>query len=76
MANADEPATVEIIVSPLIDIITILDSANGPVFSSESIGKGITIKPNGNTIYYPVDGIVQDVFETGHDHRLKSNAGA
>lgn len=76
IANADEPTTVETIVSPLAGEITTLGSVNDPVFSSESIGKGIAIKPNGNTIYSPVDGIVQVVFETGHAYDLKSNTGA
>ncbi|MGM0094747.1 PTS system, sucrose-specific IIBC component [Enterococcus sp. DIV0418] len=74
--NADEPTTVETIVSPLTGEITTLGSVTDPVFSSESIGKGIAIKPNGNTIYSPVDGIVQVVFDTGHAYGLKSNTGA
>ncbi|OUZ27932.1 PTS system IIABC component [Enterococcus faecium] len=53
-----------------------LNLVNDPVFSSEAMGKGIAIKPTGNTIYSPVDGTVQVTFETGHAYCLKSNEGA
>ncbi|MVY85360.1 PTS beta-glucoside transporter subunit IIBCA, partial [Escherichia coli] len=39
-------------------------------------GKGIAIKPNGNTVHSPVDGTIQLTFETGHAYGIKSNNGA
>lgn len=66
----------ETIVSPLVGKVINLDSVTDPVFSSETMGKGIAIKPTGNTVYSPVDGTVQVTFETGHAYGLKSNKGA
>ena len=53
-----------------------LDSVNDPVFSSETMGKGIAINPTGDTVYSPVYGTIQVTFETGHAYGLKSNDGA
>lgn len=53
-------------IAALLKVVAVsLGSVNDPVFSSESIVKGIAIKPNGSTVYSPVDGTVQTVFETG-----------
>ncbi|MFC3931926.1 sucrose-specific PTS transporter subunit IIBC [Streptococcus dentapri] len=53
-----------------------LASVSDPVFSSGAMGQGIAIKPSGNTVVAPVDGIVQIAFETGHAYGLKSDNGA
>lgn len=75
-----EPAqtgvSAETIVSPLAGETVALTSVNDPVFSSEAMGKGIAVKPSGNTVYSPVDGTVQIAFETGHAYGLKSDNGA
>ncbi|MGC4441632.1 PTS glucose transporter subunit IIA, partial [Streptococcus suis] len=63
---AKAPAKAETIVSPLDGETVALTSVNDPVFSSEAMGKGIAIKPSGNTVYAPVDGTIQIAFETGH----------
>ena len=70
------PAKAETIVSPLDGETVALTSVNDPVFSSEAMGKGIAIKPSGNTVYAPVDGTIQIAFETGHAYGLKSDDGA
>ncbi len=74
--SAEINVSAEIIVSPLAGEVINLNLVNDPVFSSEAMGKGIAIKPTGNTIYSPVDGTVQVTFETGHAYGLKSNEGA
>ncbi|HHB0784752.1 TPA: sucrose-specific PTS transporter subunit IIBC [Enterococcus faecium] len=74
--SAEINVSAEIIVSPLAGEVINLNLVNDPVFSSEAMGKGIAIKPTGNTIYSPVDGTVQVTFETGHAYCLKSNEGA
>lgn len=75
-----EPAqtgvSAETIVSPLAGETVALESVNDPVFSSGAMGKGIAVKPSGNTVYSPVDGTVQIAFETGHAYGLKSDNGA
>lgn len=69
-------ATGETIVSPLDGAVVELSKVNDPVFSSGAMGKGIAVKPSGNTVYSPVNGTVQIAFETGHAYGLKSDNGA
>ncbi|MGT2832659.1 sucrose-specific PTS transporter subunit IIBC [Streptococcus halotolerans] len=66
----------ETIVSPLNGEVVSLTSVNDPVFASEAMGKGVAIKPTDNTVYSPVDGVIQIAFETGHAYGIKSNDGA
>lgn len=73
---AQTDVSAETIVSPLAGETVALTSVNDPVFSSEAMGKGIAVKPSGNTVYSPVDGTVQIAFETGHAYGLKSDNGA
>ncbi|EHI74092.1 PTS system sucrose-specific transporter subunits IIBCA [Streptococcus criceti] len=80
-ASGNEPAakaevSEETIYAPLDGQVVELSSVNDPVFSSGAMGKGVAIKPSGNTIVSPVDGIVQIAFETGHAYGLKSDQGA
>ena len=74
--SAQPGVSAETIVSPLAGETVPLTAVNDPVFSSEAMGKGIAVKPSGNTVYSPVDGIVQIAFETGHAYGLKSDNGA
>lgn len=74
--SAQTGVSAETIVSPLAGETVALTSVNDPVFSSEAMGKGIAVKPSGNTVYSPVDGTVQIAFETGHAYGLKSDNGA
>lgn len=74
--SAQLGVSAETIVSPLAGETVPLTAVNDPVFSSEAMGKGIAVKPSGNTVYSPVDGIVQIAFETGHAYGLKSDNGA
>lgn len=69
-------AVAETIVSPLAGETVALASVNDPVFSSGAMGRGIAVKPSGDTVYSPVDGTVQIAFETGHAYGLKSDDGA
>ena len=68
--------TDEVLAAPLAGEAVELTSVNDPVFSSEAMGKGIAIKPSGNTVYAPVDGTVQIAFDTGHAYGIKSDNGA
>ena len=65
----------ETIYSPVDGQIVELEKVNDPVFSSGAMGKGIAVKPSGNTVVSPVDGLVQIAFETGHAYGLKSKDG-
>ncbi|MGT2929389.1 sucrose-specific PTS transporter subunit IIBC [Streptococcus dentasini] len=79
VAAADKPAAEvieETIYAPLDGQTVDLSGVNDPVFSSGAMGKGIAVKPSGNTVVSPVDGLVQIAFETGHAYGLKSDNGA
>lgn len=66
----------ETILSPLDGDVVALTAVNDPVFASEAMGKGIAVKPSGDTVVSPVDGVVQIAFETGHAYGIKSDKGA
>ncbi|WP_413251930.1 PTS glucose transporter subunit IIA [Streptococcus catagoni] len=66
----------EIILSPLDGRVLALENVKDQVFSSGVMGKGLAIKPSGNTIYAPVAGRVEVAFETGHAFAIKSFKGA
>ncbi|HES1289964.1 TPA: PTS glucose transporter subunit IIA, partial [Streptococcus pyogenes] len=53
-----------------------LSAVSDPVFSSGAMGQGLAIKPEDNTLYSPVDGKVEIVFETGHAYAITSTQGA
>lgn len=65
----------ETIASPLNGDVVALADVSDPVFASETMGKGIAIKPTDQTVYSPVDGTVQMVFDTGHAYGIKSDDG-
>lgn len=65
----------ETIASPLNGDVVALADVSDPVFASEAMGKGIAIKPTDQTVYSPVDGTVQMVFDTGHAYGVKSDDG-
>lgn len=65
----------ETIASPLNGDVVALADVSDPVFASEAMGKGIAIKPSDQTVYSPVDGTVQMVFDTGHAYGIKSDDG-
>ncbi|HEP2229624.1 TPA: sucrose-specific PTS transporter subunit IIBC [Streptococcus pyogenes] len=75
--TADQPALAEeTLYSPLNGIVVDLAAVSDPVFSSGAMGQGLAIKPEDNTLYSPVDGKVEIVFETGHAYAITSSQGA
>lgn len=73
----DQPALAEeTLYSPLNGTIVDLAAVSDPVFSSGAMGQGLAIKPEDNTLYSPVDGKVEIVFETGHAYAITSTQGA
>lgn len=74
---ADQPALAEeTLYSPLNGTVVDLAAVSDPVFSSGAMGQGLAIKPEDNTLYSPVDGKVEIVFETGHAYAITSTQGA
>ncbi|EGV05102.1 glucose-specific phosphotransferase enzyme IIA component [Haemophilus pittmaniae HK 85] len=45
------------------------------VFSEKIVGDGIAIRPNGNKIVAPVDGVIGKIFETNHAFSMESKEG-
>jgi glucose-specific phosphotransferase system IIA component len=43
-----------------------ITEVNDPTFREEIVGKGLAIRPSGNTIVSPCDGTVELMFDTGH----------
>ncbi|HEQ0803081.1 TPA: sucrose-specific PTS transporter subunit IIBC [Streptococcus pyogenes] len=75
--TADQPALAEeTLYSPLNGTVVDLAAVSDPVFSSGAMGQGLAIKPEDNTLYSPVDGKVEIVFETGHAYTITSSQGA
>ncbi|HEP1486866.1 TPA: sucrose-specific PTS transporter subunit IIBC [Streptococcus pyogenes] len=75
--TADQPALAEeTLYSPLNGTVVDLSAVSEPVFSSGAMGQGLAIKPEDNTLYSPVDGKVEIVFETGHAYAITSSQGA
>ncbi|HEQ9665979.1 sucrose-specific PTS transporter subunit IIBC [Streptococcus pyogenes] len=75
--TADQPALAEeTLYSPLNGTVVDLSAVSDPVFSSGAMGQGLAIKPDDNTLYSPVDGKVEIVFETGHAYAIMSSQGA
>ncbi|HEP3731850.1 TPA: PTS beta-glucoside transporter subunit IIBCA [Streptococcus pyogenes] len=75
--TADQPALAEeTLYSPLNGTVVDLAAVSDPVFSSGAMGQGLAIKSEDNTLYSPVDGKVEIVFETGHAYAITSSQGA
>lgn len=65
----------KVIVSPLTGEVKPLTEVNDPVFSSETMGKGIAIEPTIGEISSPVKGTVTTIFPTKHAIGIISEEG-
>ncbi|MGG6313087.1 PTS sugar transporter subunit IIA [Paenibacillus macerans] len=62
-----EQGSVDIIVSsPMKGQVVPLSAVNDEAFSSEAMGKGIAIIPSQGKVYAPVDGVMTNIFPSGH----------
>ncbi|MEH7094403.1 glucose PTS transporter subunit IIA [Neobacillus vireti] len=66
----------ETIVSPLSGEIVPLSKISDPLFSTETVGKGIAIDPTKGEVLAPVDGVVTTLFPTDHAIGITSEGGA
>ncbi|MCW9709612.1 PTS glucose transporter subunit IIA [Avibacterium sp. 21-586] len=68
--------TVEVeIYAPLSGDIVNIEDVPDVVFSEKIVGDGIAIRPAGNKLVAPVDGIVGKIFETNHAFSIESTDG-
>lgn len=65
-----------LIMSPASGETVALSAVNDPVFSQETMGKGVAVIPSEGKIFAPADGAVEALFETKHAIAIKSGAGA
>src|SRR5699024_12848423 len=66
----------ENILSPTTGEIVPLTSVEDEVFSSETMGQGVAIRPDEGRMYAPVDGTVTSLFRTKHAVGITSDNGA
>lgn len=63
------------IFSPLKGRAIALEKVEDEAFSKGVLGAGIAIEPTEGKLYAPIDGIVDNVFDTGHAMGIMSNDG-
>ena len=74
--GSKENKAVEVeIYAPLSGEIVNIEDVPDVVFSEKSVGDGIAIRPTGNKIVAPVDGVIGKIFETNHAFSMESKEG-
>lgn len=63
------------IYAPLSGEIVNIEDVPDVVFSEKIVGDGIAIRPNGNKIVAPIDGVIGKIFETNHAFSMESKEG-
>ncbi|OZN25003.1 PTS glucose transporter subunit IIA [Actinobacillus seminis] len=63
------------IYAPLSGEIVNIEDVPDVVFSEKIVGDGVAIRPTGNTIVAPVDGVIGKIFETNHAFSMESKEG-
>lgn len=75
-SNQQDASTSTIMInSPLAGEVIALVDVSDKTFASELIGKGCAIKPTGNTVYSPVDGVIASIFKTNHAVGIETDTG-
>lgn len=64
--NVEKENSVTILNTPVSGNIIELSKVNDPVFSTETMGKGVAVIPDSNTVVSPVDGEITCMFQTKH----------
>jgi glucose-specific phosphotransferase system IIA component len=80
-AKKEEPAQIEnidvnILYAPVDGNVQPLSACSDPLFAGKSMGDGIVIEPESETICSPCSGKVKMVFPTGHAIGLEAENGA
>ncbi len=63
------------VLSPMEGEAIALSQVNDPTFSEELLGKGVAIRPSSGRVASPVNGVVSQMFDTGHAVSLTSEDG-
>ena len=72
--SAADTAGIEIF-APLSGEIVPIEDVPDVVFAEKIVGDGIAIKPTGNKMVAPCDGVIGKIFETNHAFSLESDTG-
>lgn len=76
-ADIDDDETPDAaVLSPLDGIVVPLREVPDPAFGEGGLGDGVAIRPSGNVVYAPFDGVVVAAFPTGHAVGLRHPSGA
>ncbi|PJG86603.1 PTS glucose transporter subunit IIA [Conservatibacter flavescens] len=74
--GSKENKAVEVeVYAPLSGEIVNIEDVPDVVFSEKIVGDGVAIRPTGNTIVAPVDGVIGKIFETNHAFSMESKEG-
>ncbi|MGX8833604.1 beta-glucoside-specific PTS transporter subunit IIABC [Amedibacillus sp. YH-ame6] len=73
--NHKDIEDISVVSSPLSGTLIALQDIQDEAFSSESLGKGVCIKPSVGQIIAPFDGTVVALFPTKHAIGIKNNDG-
>ncbi|MGC7559372.1 PTS glucose transporter subunit IIA [Pasteurella sp. PK-2025] len=73
--SKDKKAVEVEIFAPLSGEIVNIEDVPDVVFSEKIVGDGIAIRPTGNKMIAPVDGVIGKIFETNHAFSMESKEG-
>uniref|UniRef100_UPI00403DFB36 PTS glucose transporter subunit IIA n=1 Tax=Pasteurella multocida TaxID=747 RepID=UPI00403DFB36 len=73
--SKDKKAVEVEIFAPLSGEIVNIEDVPDVVFSEKIVGDGIVIRPTGNKMVAPVDGVIGKIFETNHAFSMESKDG-
>ncbi|WP_204322754.1 glucose PTS transporter subunit IIA, partial [Streptococcus pneumoniae] len=63
------------IYAPISGEIVNIEDVPDVVFSEKIVGDGVAVRPIGNKIVAPVDGVIGKIFETNHAFSMESKEG-
>ena len=63
------------LLAPLSGELVALEEVPDVVFAEKIVGDGVAIKPSGNKIVAPCDGVISKIFETNHAFAMDSDSG-
>ena len=64
------------IYAPISGEIVAIEDVPDVVFAEKIVGDGLAIRPTGNRMVAPCDGIIRKIFETNHAFSLESDSGS
>lgn len=74
--GSKENKSVEVeIYAPISGEIVNIEDVPDVIFSEKIVGDGVAIRPIGNKIVAPVDGVIGKIFETNHAFSMESKEG-